>query len=276
MIVGCGLAFSAVGGWILTAGGARLQLRFRQRLAVALETHVARLQATAAGIEQHERPAVLDRLAILRDQVFTLDRIFLSVFGLLGLLLRLVVIMVILATVAPVMLLLILGTEAPSAKELSVAGATRTVAEARDRAWQAFLGPMERARVRSALVLTAAWAVFAGAFVPVIVQVVNSSVPDRAADTLIVIAAGARLTAYISAAATQIDAWGLFIQGSQRLLWMERFVESRKRGTDADVADKLRDGISLHGVSFRYPGSKTVVINQVDLDLRAGSVVAVV
>ena len=312
LITGCGLAFSAIGGWVLTAGGDRLHLRFRQRLAVALETHVARLQATAAGIEQHERPAVLDRLAILRDQVFTLDHIFLSLFGSLGLLLRLLVVMAVLATVEPAMLLLglaavppvlasarrgraessvweaeasgrrlarhlfVLGTEAPSAKELRVAGATRTVAEARDRAWQAFLGPMERARVRSALVVTAAWAIFATAFVLVIVEVVNGSGPDRAADTLIVIAAGARLTAYISAAATEIDTWGFFIQGSQRLLWLERFVESRRRPVEATVPAKLTDGISLHGVSFRYPGSSDLVLDDVDLQLPAGSVIAVV
>lgn len=312
IVAGCGIAFSAVGGWVLTAGGARLHLRFRQRLAVALETHVARLQATTPGVEQHERPAVLDRLAILRDQVFTLDHIFLSLFGSLGLVLRLAVVLGVLATVEPAMLLLgiaaippviasarrgraesavwereasgrrlarhlfVLGTEAPSAKELRVAGATRPIAEARDRAWQAFLYPMETARVRSALVLTAAWAIFATAFVVVIVGVVNGSGPDRAADTLIVIAAGARLTTYISLAATEIDTWGFFIQGSQRLLWLERFVDERRRPVLASTPERLTDGISLRGVSFEYPGSHGLVLRDVDLDLAAGSVVAIV
>jgi ATP-binding cassette subfamily B protein len=82
LIAGIGIAFSCVGGWVVTSGSQRLHDRFRQRLAVALETHVARLQATTVGIEQHERPEVLDRLAMLRDQVFTLDHIFLSLFGL--------------------------------------------------------------------------------------------------------------------------------------------------------------------------------------------------
>lgn len=311
-IAGAGLAFSAVGGWILTAGGQRLHLRFRQRLAVALETHVAQLQATATGVEQHERPAVLDRLAILRDQVFTLDHVFLSLFGSLGLFLRLALILGVLATVEPAMLLLglaaippvvasarrgraeskvweaeasgrrlarhlfVLGTEAPSAKELRVAGATGTIAEARDDAWQAFLTPMERARVRSAVLLTGAWAVFATAFVLVIVQVVNSSGPDRAADTLIVIAAGARLTTYISMAATEIDAWGFFIQGAQRLLWLERFVESRRRPVEAPTPDRLTTGIAFRDVSFRYPGSDALVLDGIDLELPAGGVVAVV
>ncbi|MGB5757917.1 MAG: hypothetical protein WBM50_13455, partial [Acidimicrobiales bacterium] len=113
IVAGAGLAFSAVGGWVLHAGGDRLNLRFRQRLAVSLETHVARLQADAAGIEHHERPDALDRLAMLRDQVFTLDHIFLSLFGSLGVLLRLLVVMAVLATVRPEMLLLGLAAIPP-------------------------------------------------------------------------------------------------------------------------------------------------------------------
>lgn len=312
ILAGCGLGFSAVGTWLLNAGGERLGLRFRQRLAVALETHVARLQATAAGVEHHERPGVLDRLAMLRDQVFTLDHIFLSVFGTLGVLLRLFIVMGVLATVRPVMLLLgfaalppvwaaarrgrvetkawesfagerrlarhlfVLGTEAPSAKELRVAGATGAVADARTQAWDSFVAPMQRIRWRSAVEQTAGWAIFAAAFAWAIVEVTGGSGPDRAADTLIVIGAGARLIAYVAQAATQIDTWGFFIGGSQRLLWLERFVAERNRPATAPVPDRLVTGIELHDVSFAYPGTERLVLENVDLELPAGSVVAVV
>ncbi len=312
VIAGAGLAFSAVGGWVLRAGGDRLHLRFRQRLAVALETHVARLQATAPGIEQHERPEVLDRLAMLRDQVFTLDHIFLSLFGSLGIALRLLLVMGVLATVNPAMMLLaiaaippvmaaarrgraesavwesmaaerrlarhlfVLGTEASSAKELRVSGASDAVATARDTAWNAFVAPVQRARFRSGLIQAGAWSIFAGAFVVAVVAVTNSSGSNRAADTLIVIAAGARLSAYISAAATEVDTWGFFIQGAQRLLWLEQLVEARRRPVSNEVPDRLHTGISMRGVSFRYPGSDRMVLENVDLDLPAGTVVAIV
>ena len=312
VVAGCGLAFSCVGGWVLRAGGDRLHTRFRQRLAVALETHVARLHATTVGIEQHERPDVLDRLAMLRDQVFTLDHIFLSVFGTFGVLLRLLVVMGVLATVRPLMLVLgiaavppivaaarrgraesrvwedvaperrlsrhlfVLGTEAATAKELRVAGATDAVAAARARAWRSFIGPLQRVRVVSGIVQTAAWAVFAGAFVIAVLAVTHGSGTGRAADTLVVIAAGARLTAYIGAAATEVDSWGFFIQGSQRLLWFERMVEDRRRQASGRPPARLETGLALRGVSFTYPGSNTVVLDDVDLDLPAGSVVAVV
>jgi ATP-binding cassette subfamily B protein len=312
VVAGCGLAFSCVGGWALRAGGDRLHTRFRQRLAVALETHVARLQATSVGIEQHERPDVLDRLAMLRDQVFTLDHIFLSVFGTFGVLLRLLVVMGVLATVRAPMLFLgiaaippvwaaarrgrveskvwegaaserrrsrhlfVLGTESASAKELRVAGATEAIDAARAAAWRSFIVPIQRVRIMSALVQTAAWAVFAGAFVFAMLVVTRGSGPDRAADTLVVIAAGARLTAYIGAAATEVDTWGFFIQGSQRLLWLERLVEDRRRGATGSPPDHLARGIALRDVSFRYPGTDRLVLEHVDVDLPAGTVIAVV
>lgn len=311
VVAAAGLAFSSVGGWVLRAGGDRAHDRLRGRLGVGLETHVARLQATTAGIEQHERPAVLDRLAMLRDQVFTLDHIFLSVFSTLGVIVRLVVVMAVLATVHPALLVLgaaavppvlvtarrgrvesavwerdaaprrlarhlfVLGTEAPSAKELRVAGATGAVAAERQRAWAAAIGPMESVRVRSAVAQTLSWSLFAATFVASVVVVSDGS--GSAADALVVVAAGARLTAYIGMAATEVDTWGFFIQGAQRLLWLERMVQDRAADATAAPPDRLATGISFRGVDFAYPGpGMPPVLEGVDLDLPAGAVVAVV
>src|SRR5215471_14046639 len=63
-----GLAFSACGTWFLRVVSDRMQRRFRDRLTIALETHVAQLQATAVTIAHQERPEYLDQLAMLRDQ----------------------------------------------------------------------------------------------------------------------------------------------------------------------------------------------------------------
>ena len=311
LIAGIGIAFSCVGGWVVTSGSQRLHDRFRQRLAVALETHVARLQATTVGIEQHERPDVLDRLAMLRDQVFTLDHIFLSLFGSLGIAIRLLVVMGVLATVHPAMFLLgvaalppvivaagvgrrvsavwegeaanrrltrhlfVLQTEAPSAKELRVSGATTAVAADRAAAWEHFQRPLQRQRLRSGLAQTAAWAVFASAFVGAVA--ISAGGASDASAALIVVAAGARLTAYIGLAATEVNTWGFFVQGSQRLLWLEDLVERRRRDASGSPPPQLDDGITLEDVSFRYPGvDQPLVLEHVHLRLPAGSVVAVV
>ncbi len=311
LIAGGGIAFSCVGGWVLRSGADRLHQRFRQRLGVALETHVARLQATTVGIEQHERPDVLDRLAMLRDQVFTLDHIFLSLFGSLGIAMRLVVVIGVLASVHPALILLgiaalppvavasgvgrrvsavwegeaanrrlarhlfVLHTEAPSAKELRVAGAIDAVAAARAKAWDDFQRPVRRMRIRSGLAQTAAWSVFAAAFVAAVVLSVRGA--TDASGALIVVAAGARLTAYIGLAATEVNTWGFFVQGSQRLLWLEELVERRRGNANQVPPEKLHGGITLENVSFAYPGvDQPLVLEHVDVRLPAGCVVAIV
>ncbi len=76
-----GLAVSAVATWFIRITSDRTQRRFRDRVAVALESHVAQLQASVATVAHHERPEYLDRLAMLRDQVFVLDHMFMSFFS---------------------------------------------------------------------------------------------------------------------------------------------------------------------------------------------------
>ena len=79
----------------------RTQRRFRERVTVALESHVARLQASVVSIEHHERPEFLNRLAMLRDQVFVLDHMYMSLFSTCGWILRLGVTLVLLISIHP-------------------------------------------------------------------------------------------------------------------------------------------------------------------------------
>src|SRR5207244_8622431 len=45
---------------------------------------------------------------------------------------------------------------------------------------------------------------------------------------------------------------------------------------DLPVPSRLADGIRLEGVSFAYPGTERLVLDDVTLDLPAGAVVAIV
>src|SRR3954468_13995072 len=75
-----GLGASATATWFLRVVSDRTQRRFRDRLTIALESHVARLLASVDTLEHHERPEYLNRLAVLRDQIFVLDHMYWSVF----------------------------------------------------------------------------------------------------------------------------------------------------------------------------------------------------
>ena len=83
------MAVSATMTWLLTVVNARLTRRFRDRVTVALETHVATLQASVSGLEHQERSDYLDRLEVLRTQIFVLDHMYASVLNTLGWLVRL-------------------------------------------------------------------------------------------------------------------------------------------------------------------------------------------
>ena len=67
--------------WFLRTVSTRVQRRFRDRVTIALETHVARLRASIATIAHQERPEYLDRLSMLRNQVFVLDHMYMSLFS---------------------------------------------------------------------------------------------------------------------------------------------------------------------------------------------------
>ncbi len=73
VVAAVGLAVSATATWFLRTVSTRVQRRFRDQVTVALESHVARLQASVATIAHQERPEYLDRLSVLRQQVFVLD-----------------------------------------------------------------------------------------------------------------------------------------------------------------------------------------------------------
>src|SRR5262245_39596312 len=105
-VAAIGLGASATATWFLRIVSTRVQRRFRDKVTIALESHVARLQASVATIAHHERPDYLDRLAMLRDQVFVLDHMYVSLFSTCGWILRLVVTVALLASIHVALVLL--------------------------------------------------------------------------------------------------------------------------------------------------------------------------
>src|SRR5438094_4765235 len=89
-----GLGVSAAATWFLRVISDRTQRRFRDQVTIALESHVAWLQASVATIEHHERPVYLDRVAMLRTQVFVLAHMYMSLFTACRSILRLAVALV--------------------------------------------------------------------------------------------------------------------------------------------------------------------------------------
>ncbi len=307
-----GLGVSAAATWFLRVVSDRTQRRFRDRVTIALESHVARLQASVATIEHHERPEYLDRLAVLRDQVFVLDHMYMSLFTTCGWILRLGVtvsllvwihwgLLLLLVFALPTVLtsswrpgvervaeekgasadrlarhLFLTATTAPPGKEVRVTGVGRRLVDQRRAAWDRWYGPVSLARWGSAWWHSLAWAVFGGAYVGSIVFV-SAGLGAGPGNVLLVLAAGARLSAYLGATVGEIGFLrGIWLDGSRRMAWLEDYADSLDESADLPVPDELKDGIRLEGVSFAYPGTDREVLQDVDLHLPAGSVVAIV
>ncbi len=102
------LGVSSTATWFLQTVSTRVQRRFRDKVTIALESHVATLLASIATIAHHERPEYLDRLAVLRNQVFMLDHMYMSLFTTCAWMLRLVVTVGLLVSIHPALMLLLL------------------------------------------------------------------------------------------------------------------------------------------------------------------------
>ena len=108
-VAALGLALSATLLWWLQVVFDRLSRRFRDRVSIAMEAHVAELHATVATIAHQERREHMDRLEVLRRHTFGLDHLFMSLFSTLGWVLRLAIVEVLLMTqVHPALGLLVL------------------------------------------------------------------------------------------------------------------------------------------------------------------------
>ena len=172
--------------------------------------------------------------------------------------------------------LFVTATTAPPGKEVRVTGIGDRLVARRRAAWECWYGPMAAARWGSAVWHTLGWSIFAAGFVAA-VAFVALRVPARTGDVLLVLAAGSRLSAYIGATVGEIGFLrGIWLDGSRRLAWLEDYAAALIEHCDAPVPDRLTDGIRFEHVSFVYPGTERRVLEDVCLDFRPGSVVAIV
>lgn len=306
------LGVSTAATWFLQTVSTRVQRRFRDKVTIALESHVARLLASIATIAHQEYPEYLDRLAVLRNQVFTLDHMYMSLFTTCGWILRLGVTIALLASIHPALALLGLfalptvftstwrpaversayergasasrlarhlfdtATTATPGKEVRVTGIGDRLVNEQGLARESGTRPIMAARWASAGWHALAWAIFAVAYVGAIVFV-SSGLHAPAGDVLLALAAGSRLSFYIGATVGEIGFLrGIWMDAARRLAWLEDYASALVATADQGAPDRLVEGIRFEHVSFAYPGTDRLVLDDVDLELPAGAVLAIV
>ena len=156
------------------------------------------------------------------------------------------------------------ATTAPPGKEVRVhRHRRRGWSRERREAWERWYGrspPRDGAR---RVWHTLAWAIFGAAYVGAVVFV-SSGLARRPATCCWCWPPASRLSAYIGATVGEIGFLrGIWMDGSRRLAWLEDYAASLVAAADLPVPTRCASGIRFEHVSFAYPGTDRLVLDDV-------------
>ncbi|GAA1817332.1 ABC transporter ATP-binding protein [Luedemannella flava] len=279
-----------------------------------IRRHVEEQLARLDGLDHLERTDLLDRVTVLRNASWQLNHAPWQAVAAVCDALRLGLLLLLLATVTPWLLLLIgfaaaplwfdqrgqrsvfaaetdtaeqfrlqrhlfnLATEAAGGKELRVSGAGPSLARRQRHAWDLAVAGRFRARVRAALWTLAGWTVFTVGFTGGLLVLVDLTARGAATvgDLVLAVTVAVTLRNAIQETLTAVShTVGGRVQ-VEPLLWLRSYVRATRSRAHASPPARLRDGITLDGVSFTYPGTTRAALSNVSVSLPAGSVVAIV
>ena len=279
-------------------------------------TELMGISGRAPTIELHERPDVADRIELLRRHQKSLSFAMSSFVWAVGIVVRLTTTTIILVSVHPALVvlpllgvpsllagaraqrlrqqvwedtvedkrlsdhLLWLGTTPEPGRELRIFGLEREVAE-RHAAVRGAIQQEERRAERRALLSTVlGWLAYAVGYGGAIVFVAVLAVDGRATagDVLLVVALSGQIQFQLDGAVSLMGQFIRYLRTADHYLWLRDLSgRSRDRGTSgAQPSDRLTEGVRLESVSFRYPGTDIDVLTDVDLEIPAGSTLALV
>lgn len=173
-----------------------------------------------------------------------------------------------------------LSTTASPAKEVRIFGLGAELADRRRRAWDDVTDTVARAQLRSGLLRTAGWLPFAAGYLAAVGLALARAGRGEATpgDVLLVMVLSGQVNGQVAHVLHVANRSATAVRVLGHLFWLEDHArDAIARMTPAEpapVPDKLRHGIDLEGVSFRY-GSDDV-LRDVTLHLPAGSTVAIV
>lgn len=281
---------------------------------MTLERELVELANASPGIAHHERQDYADKLQVLRTQLHRSGwESMQALLSALGLTLAIAVTAFLLAGLSPWLLALpvaavpplILGrlaeegagkardlaatdgrrarhlfsiaTDPGPAKELRVVGLGDELRARHAMAWSAATKQLVRGELRASGLRVVGQLVFAVAYVAATLLVVRAAVSGErtVGDVILVITLAAQVNAQVASAVTihqQLQRTGRTLAD---LRWIGTVVRAPEAGT-TPAPDRLRTGISFVDVGFAYPGTDRFVLEGVDLELRAGTTVAVV
>jgi ATP-binding cassette subfamily B protein len=279
-----------------------------------IDEQLVGLAGRIAYVDDVEHDEYLEHLTILRNNRQTFQESVMAMLSALGLAISIAITVVILAGVAPLLLLLPLiglapvaasrwaetrsqaamartaaetrmadsfmrlAMEIPQAGELRVLGMHDFVLARHRYGWRTSGAAQWRAETTGALVSAAALALFtvafAGSLLFITVQTVHG---DASLGTVIlVLTAGQQLHTQIGSAVSTSGALFRVLETMRHYGWIAAYTRGRDDAAQAPAPPSVGRAIELEGVSFAYDGADRAAVSDVSLVLPAGSVVAVV
>ncbi|MEV4412422.1 ABC transporter ATP-binding protein [Catellatospora sp. NPDC049609] len=279
---------------------------------LAMERDLIDVSNGSVGLAHHEDNRHADRLQVLRDEVqragwTSIDALLQGVSLAVGVALTAVLLgkldpwllLLPVAAVPPIVLgrraellltrarlegadltrrahyLVRLATQAVSAKELRISGLSGEVRRRHSALWEAGTAVSWRAERRSALLRIAGQAVFGLAY-PAAILVVVTSPGHSVGSVILAITLCSQVNQQVTAAVLLIQELHRFSQVRTGFTEIREATAS-SRATEAQPApDHVASGIRLRGLSFAYAGAGRRTLDDIDVFLPAGAVVAIV
>jgi len=136
--------------------------------------------------------------------------------------------------------------------------------------------PLWNGLILQALAAVLLAAGYGGAIALVLVRALAGQV--TAGDVLLAITLAAQMQDLVGELVSSGNSWLRIVKEASRYLWLADYAKQVDRGpaTRAPVPGALSHGITLEHLSFTYPGTERAVLQDIDLQLQAGRVVALV
>lgn len=167
-------------------------------------------------------------------------------------------------------------------KELRVFGLGPTLLRRRDELWRRMERRTVRVNLRATVMIVAGWAVFAVGYIAAVALVARDAARGEATagDVVIAVTLAAQVRGQLGQLVGMVGWLVESLKAAERYVWLSdharQAIRTSRPARPAAVPARLHDGIRFEGVSFRYPGTEEDVLRDVDLNIPAGSTVAVV
>ncbi|CAM5587419.1 ABC transporter ATP-binding protein/permease (plasmid) [Streptomyces viridifaciens] len=290
-----------------------LRLELTERVNVLVQEEIALTAASLSTLEHLEDPVYLDRITTLRQDSTWLADCCWSLVDTVSIIVQICFAVSLLALLSPPLTgLLILAlppvwftrqaqrvaqkatdaaaekarlsshlldtcTRASSAKEVCVTSASPALRTIATEAWNDSTSVRVRGEFYSALLNLCGFLIFTAGFLAALAYAVEDALNGHgsAGGVILVITLAGRLQGQVGHGVWLIGKLMKSVLVADRYLWLR---DLRSAGTDKGhpAPKRIERGIRLRDVDFRYPGTTEYVLKQVNLELPAGSVVAVV